>query len=302
MAQTLFIVNAASNGGAGIRAWEAFVRSFPDDIPAEDVRFTERQGHAHELARVAAGRDLVVAVGGDGTVGEVISGIMECPEPRPALAVLPSGTGNDIARHVGCFPLPQAIAALTRPHRGKFDLIRIDCRDGAGRPVSRYAFLYGTAGFSTLVKFKPWMKRFLGVGIGSYLSAILALIDFRPPAMTVRVGDAVFDGRLWMIVVSNSEFAAGGTMRMAPDARTDDGEMNLTVIPARPKPLLLATVLPKVPSGRHTESPGVSYFAASEDVQVDADRAVLVEIDGDVFGFTPARFSMCPGAIEIVCG
>ena len=74
-------------------------------ISNADVRYTERPGHAREIAAAAAGCDLIVAVGGDGTTGEVLSGIMDRASPRPRLAILPAGTGNDIARHVGAFPL-----------------------------------------------------------------------------------------------------------------------------------------------------------------------------------------------------
>ncbi|MCP5367303.1 MAG: hypothetical protein H6906_07315 [Hyphomicrobiales bacterium] len=302
MGRTLFIINPAGNGGAGRRVWDTYRRGHGTGLDAGDVAFTRRPGHARALAAGAEGVDLIVAVGGDGTAGEVLSGIMERPVPRPALALLPAGTGNDIARHVGAYPLDRAIRALDAGAGADYDLIRIDCLvDGAA--ATRHAFVYGTAGFSALVKFRPWMKRLLGASVGSYLSTILAMFPFRPPRMSIRWDDGAAGGThrgpLWMAVVANAEHAAGASMRIAPGADTADGWLDVSLIPARPKPVLLATLLPKVPSGRHVQDPGVRYFRATG-MTVETDAPMLVEIDGDIHGATPATFTVCPRAVRIV--
>jgi len=298
MGRTLYVINPAGNGGAGIRVWQRIRRAHEGVIDADDVRHTERPGHARELAAGTDGVDLIVAVGGDGTAGEVLSGIMDRPEPRPRLAILPAGTGNDIARQVGAFPLERAIAALEAGEAATYDLIRIDCRvDGA--PATRHAFVYGTAGFSALLKFRPWMKRFLGATVGSYLSMILALFEFRPPVMKLVWDDGSVNERLWMAVIANAERAAGASMHIAPGARTDDGRLDVSLIPAKSKPMMLATLLPKVPSGRHVEDPQVRYFRTTA-ITVETDVPMLVEIDGDIHGRTPATFAVRPCAVEIV--
>ncbi len=300
MNRVLYIINPTSNGGAGIKVWEHFRRELSAAISPRDVHFTRHSHHARELASAAVGYDLIVAVGGDGTVGEVISGIMAGnPEnPRPALAVLPAGTGNDIARHVGAYPLQKAIAVLHAGQPRTFDLIRIDCQGDEGR-LCRHAFLYATAGFSALLRFKPWMKRYLGPAIGTYLSMILALLEFRPPKMTVSWDGGSHSGPLWMAIAANAEHVGGASVRVAPGAKTNDGELDMLLIPAKSKPAMLGTVLPKIPTGRHIGIAGVAFFRSTA-MEVDAERPMLVEIDGDIYGATPATFTVCPLALRVL--
>ncbi len=301
MDRVLYIVNPASNGGAGIRVWQRYNRELAAPIPPQHIHFTEHASHARQLAGAAAGFDLIVAVGGDGTVGEVISGIMMAGDgnnPRPALAVLPAGTGNDIARHIGAFPLQKAISILRHRRIKYFDLIRIECQ-GENGSLRRHAFLYATAGFSALLKFRPWMKRYLGPAMGTYLSMILALLRFRTPKMTVRWAGGGHSGPLFMAIAANAESVAGASIRLAPGAEADDGALDLLLIPAKSKPALLGALLPKIPSGRHVDASGVQYFRA-ESMMVDADRPVLVEVDGDIYGYTPATFTVCAKALGVL--
>lgn len=304
MRRVFYIVNPASNGGSGSRVWERYKRLFPGQIATQDVHFTRHTGDARAQAETVMDYDMIVAVGGDGTVGEVISGIMarnvKQNDTRPALAVLPAGTGNDIARHIGAFPLDKAISTLRDGQIKSFDLIRIECQGDDG-PLSRHAFLYGTAGFSALLKFKPWMKRYLGATIGTYLSMILALLEFRPPEMTVTWQDGSYSGPLWMAIAANAEKVAGASIRLAPNAKTDDGVLDMLLIPAKSKPTMLGSLLPRIPTGRHISVAGVQYFRSST-LEVDAERPVLVEIDGDVFGYTPATFAVSPRALRVLSG
>jgi diacylglycerol kinase family enzyme len=173
MSSILYIINPAGHGGAGIKVWEKLQSKWPDQIDSKDVHFTERQGHAREIATSAEGYYILTAVGGDGTVGEILSGIMAQPEPRPKLAIIPAGTGNDIARAVGIYSFENAVDALHGDHVRKFDLIRIDCQVD-GRKAHRYAFLVGTVGFSSTLMVRPWMKRYLGPKGAYYLGIILA--------------------------------------------------------------------------------------------------------------------------------
>ena len=87
-------------------------------------------------------------------------------------------------------------------------------------------------------------------------------------------------------------------MRSSPGARTDDGELNITIVPSRSK-LKLLGMLPKVATGAHLEEPGVSYFLARK-VEVHSNPRTLLELDGDLVGTTPATFTVCPGAVEVV--
>jgi YegS/Rv2252/BmrU family lipid kinase len=299
MSEISYIVNPAGHGGAGIRVWEEFQSVWSEPIDPEDVRFTERQGHARDLARSTEGYDILAVVGGDGTVGEVLSGIMDRSEHQPKLAIIPAGTGNDIGRNLGIFSVQDALAALRAGHTRRLDLIRIDC-DVEGQADHRYSFLATAVGFSSIPMVKPWMKRFLGPTGAYYLGTILQTIVYRPPEMIIRWGGREHRGRTWMVIVGNVERTAGGSMRLAPGARPDDGAFETSIIPARRKWNLLTKMMPQIASGAHVEEADVTFFQAKE-MEVACDPPGLVEIDGDLFGLTPARFNICPSAAEILC-
>jgi diacylglycerol kinase family enzyme len=97
--KVLHIINSAGHGGAGTRAWEEFKKLWSDPIDSGDVVVTERAGHAREIAAARSDYEILAAVGGDGTVGEVISGIMERQGAKAKVAIVPGGTGNDIGRN-----------------------------------------------------------------------------------------------------------------------------------------------------------------------------------------------------------
>lgn len=299
MSKPLFVINPAGHGGAGFKVWERVQSEWPDLIDSENTHFTERQGHAREIVAAADGFELLIAVGGDGTVGEVLTGIMGKPEPRPGLGIIPAGTGNDIARNLGILSFERAIETLQVGATRDVDLIRIDCQT-EGHSVSRYAFLLAAVGFSAQTRIRPWMKRFLGPTGAYYLSTILEIIAYRAPRMTVSWEDGEYKGRVWIVTVGNVERTSGGSMCLAPGARFDDGELNLAIIPSRSKWHMLTRMLPKTPTGEHAREPGVVYSPAKK-IMVDAHPAMTLDVDGDLFGMTPSTFTVCPGAARVVC-
>ena len=161
MNRTLYVINPAGHGGAGIKAWEGFKSIFPDKIPAQDCVFTQRPGHAREIAFSADPHDTLVVVGGDGTVGEAMTAIMHRQAPDIRLAIVPAGTGNDIARNVGIRAVEDAADALRNGKPRDFDIMRVETHI-EGRPTVNYAFLSGVVGFSSIPRIRPWMKRLLG--------------------------------------------------------------------------------------------------------------------------------------------
>jgi diacylglycerol kinase (ATP) len=298
VSNTLYIINPAGRGGTGTKAWEEFKTLWSDRIDPKHTIVTERPGHAREIAASAEGYDIFVAVSGDGTAGEIMSGIMERQGPRPKLAVIPAGTGNDIARNVGICSVADGAGALRNGRARAFDLVRIDCQVD-GQPAHRHAFLYGSAGFSPIYLVRPWMKRLLGPKGAYYLGMFLQIIVFRAPQMTVRAEGREHSGRNWMIMVANAERSAGGSMCIGPGARLDDGELNVTVVPSNSKFTVITRLLPKVATGAHVNEPGMSYFPGKR-IEIDSDPPAIVELDGDIFGATPATFTVCPRKMQIM--
>jgi diacylglycerol kinase (ATP) len=298
MSSVLYIINPAGHGGAGTKAWEEFKTSWSDPIDPRHVIVTQRPGHARKIAASTEGYDILAAVGGDGTVGEILSGIMAHQKPQPKLAVIPGGTGNDIARNIGICSIADGAAALHDGHPRAFDLVRIDYQID-GQREHRHAFLYGCVGFSSIPMVKHWMKRLLGPKGAYYLGMCLQMIVYRAPQMTVRMEEREHRGRNWMVVVGNAERAAGGSMCLAPGARTDDGELNITIVPSQSKLKMVTKLLPKVATGAHINEPGISYLPGKR-IAVDSAPPAILELDGDIFGTTPATFTVCPRALQVI--
>ncbi len=300
MNEILYIINPAGQGGAGTRTWERFRQSWPDPIGPHHVRVTERPGHAREIAAAIEGYGIIVAVGGDGTVGEVMSGIMDRQGAHPRLAIIPGGTGNDIALSLGIRSIEDGVRALREGRARAVDLIRVDGQV-EGKPCHRHAFLFGAVGFSSYPMVKPWMKRLLGPRGAYYLGTLLKAFIYQPPQMTIRTEEGVQRGRTWVVVVGNADKSAGGSMCLAPGARIDDGELNITIIPAGQKFKMITRLMPKIASGSHTNAPGISYFPGKW-IEIDSEPPALLDLDGDFFGMTPATITVCPRMLEVMTG
>jgi diacylglycerol kinase (ATP) len=298
MSKTLYIINPAGHGGVGPKVWEEFKTLWPDPIHPEQVVITERPGHAREIVASTKDYDIFTAVGGDGTVGDVISGIMEHPEPRPRLAIIPAGTGNDIGRNAGVNSVDDAASALHNERTKTFDLMRVDYQVD-DQPTHRYAFLAGVIGFSSIPMIRPWMKRLLGPKGAYYLATMMEIIRYRLTHMTVYTEEQEYSDRSWLVIVGNSERSAGNSMCLAPGARIDDGMLNVTIFPPHSKYKMASKLLPKIASGTHINEPGISYFA-SKRIEIASTPPAIFELDGDLFGTTPVTFTVCPRILQII--
>jgi diacylglycerol kinase (ATP) len=300
MSKTLYVINPTGLGGAGIRAWKAFKTMWSDPVDPKDVIFTERPGHAREIAVLVEGYDVFAAVGGDGTVGELMSGIIDRKGLKPDLAIIPAGTGNDIARNVGIESIDDAVRSLGDGRPRGFDLIRIDSEIDS-EPIHKYAFLHVCVGFSPIPMVKRWMKRLLGPKGAYYLGTLLQATIYRCPHMAISTEERKQSGRVWMVIVGNAEKSAGGSMCLSPGARIDDGKLNITIFASNSKSKLgmLTKVLPKVATGAHVNVPGISYFTGKK-IQIRSDPPALLELDGDLFGTTPATLTVCPRILRVM--
>jgi YegS/Rv2252/BmrU family lipid kinase len=299
------IVNPAAGGGRCGRAWPALARRLRDAGVDFTVAMTERPGDGTRLARTAVleGAVTVVAVGGDGTASEVINGFLHDDRPlNPSAraALLPAGTGNDLARDFGL----RGGAALTAlgPHgRTMFvDVVRARFTMAGGQRQQRYALQHaamGLMGEAVAVEFGSWVKR-LARGLVYAAAGAVAILRHRARDATYRhdAGAAVA-GRLHGIVVANTAHFGGG-MLVAPAARVDDGMMDVIVLREAGLPTLFLRLLPAVYSGRHLGHPAVSHLRAGR-VWVEGAEGLTVAIDGEMAGSTPAEFALLPGVLPL---
>jgi len=314
--RVLFIINPAAGGGLGMRRWQRFegalarqsalpasvgprVNSWTEGPDLWGKVFTSAPGEAERIAAGAAlDHDLLVAVGGDGTVSQVCNGLMSVPKRRAGLAILPCGTGNDIARCAGLRRPQDAVRAMAEGTLQPLDVIDIVCTTG-GRPRTRYALLFGGVGIIGPVLRHTTLlaKRLLGQSLAYRFSLIRALWTYSPVDMRVEVDGKVFAGPTLFLGISNGEDVGGG-IKLAPGARTDDGLLNVNLVGHVGRWEGLREMR-RLSRGQHTHHPKVHYFTGRS-IRVDTVEPIEVAADGDLIGLTPASFEVNPGAIRLL--
>ena len=297
----LLIANPASGQHRGERRLAQASERLASLGHAVTATLTESAGHATRLAKSnAPDFEIIAALGGDGTVNEVANGLMALePGERPALATLPLGTGNDVALTFGLAHFETAIGALSNGSTRTLDVIRVQLiRDG--KPVTRHALLFVAAGFAAEVirKTGPRVKRIFGRRFSYSVGLFRALASFRAPEFTVKWNGQEKQETMFQVCAGNTEFAAGGVMRISPGALPDDGLLNISLVGSLGR-LQIIRQFPSILSGRYVENERVDYFTGKR-LEIDAVPSVEIQADGDIIGTTPATIDLLPDALRLI--
>lgn len=296
--RTLFIISPEAGRDTPAR-WRRFEFELKRRGYAFDRVIAARPGHPLELATEMASRyDLLVAVGGDGTVYEVINGIMSGGRPHPALTILPFGTGNDSAACAGIGDEMDTLSALTLGTPRAIDLIEIQCQVG-GASCGRFAMLFASVGITgDLLRYTtPRLKALCGRRLAYIAALLLALRKHDAGHMKITCDRVSRKGRYVLACASNAPTFGGG-IRIAPDARVDDGWLNVNLIESVGRWEALRH-LQRLRQGRHTDHPKV-YYKPANTLTVETSPPVDVAADGDLIGHTPAVFTVRPAALRIL--
>ena len=267
--RTLFIVNPTAGSGRGAARWQRCQLELRTLGFKPDYLITTRPGEAELFVNCNAAKyDLLVAVGGDGTNLEVANGILASPAPHTAMGVVPIGTGNDLAETLGVRTHIEAIRKLVNGKTQAMDVLRVRCAK-EGRTVVSHALVFAGVGIvgESLKRTTPGVKRLFGNRLAYPVGLLRALWTWRSPEMRVATAERTVQDRFLLVCASNAEQAGGG-LKIAPGARTDDGLLNLNLIKAVGK-LQAIRLLLRVRRGEHIPHPGIQYFAASQ-VTVEA--------------------------------
>ena len=259
---------------------------------------SERPGQLTELAREAAedGASLLVAVGGDGTVYEVVNGI--AGRAGVDLAIVPRGTGRDFVRTYGIpHRLDDALRTARDGRTREIDLGRARFRSWQGETVETYFANIASAGMSGAIAKRANETTKAFGGKASYFWATFAVFArWRTSEITVAVDGASRRARMHDVVVANGRYFGGGMM-ICPQAEPDDGAFDVLLIGNLSKRDLILT-LPKTYRGKHLPHPKAELLRGST-VEIEAPEPLPVELDGEQPGTTPARFDLVPRALRL---
>jgi diacylglycerol kinase (ATP) len=290
------VINPAAGRGRGRLPLPAIANTLAAVSADVRIEVSADLADARTIARSALddGRG-VVACGGDGLVSAVAGLAAECDG---VLAIVPAGSGNDLARHLD-IPLGDAGRAAALLERGaltRIDLGRAQSGDGTGAWFTTVA----NAGFDADAN--RWANGVEVVGgTPLYVLAVLrTLASYRPRVLRVTVDGERVDTVGWLVAVANSRSYAGG-MKIAPDASLDDGALDVCVVGEVSRGDFLRT-FPRVFDGTHTRHPAVSVRRGT-DVTIEmpeAQDAPELWASGERVGVLPANLGVAPGAVRVV--
>ncbi|MEH7387272.1 diacylglycerol kinase family protein, partial [Bacillus sp. JJ1521] len=294
----IFIVNQKAGNGKGLKVWNKLKQELEQKKVNYRSFFTKYPNHAKELAQQIGSMfedkvEAVIAIGGDGTMNEVVNGMVYYPEIK--VGYIPAGSGNDFSRG---FKVPKSpIDALSfilrnRSTKGKlFDLGKCKVR---GKSKSSYFVSSLGTGFDAAVskltnesKMKKYLNK-IHLGSLAYVGALIRLLfTYRLTNVSLTVDGKYYQyENVWFVTVSNQPFYGGG-MKIAPKAKATDGLFDITVVHdlSRVKLLLIFVT---VFFGAHTKFKEIAQHKGAN-IKVESDEKMLVHADGELIGQIPVQ-------------
>jgi diacylglycerol kinase (ATP) len=290
------VVNPRAGNGRTHARWPAIRDELVRAGLTIDVAETTGPGVATSLARRAADAawPLVVAVGGDGTVNEVINGLVSASgRPLATLGVIATGRGRDVCRNLGITTDPLLAArGLAGAPDVVADLNRAEWQGGDHR------YFVNAAGIGFDADVAARSRSGWGSGTLPYLFAILTTLSrYAPRPATVELDNIVISrGAVAGVVIANGEYYGGG-MRIAPGASPTDGRLNLVVLGDIGR-MELIRWLPTLYTGRHVENPKVKAYVGKK-VTITAPPGMPMHVDGEPVAPSPVSVSVTPGALRL---
>ena len=294
------IVNPASANGRTAREWPEIARQVTAVGIEPEVLVTERPGHATELAREAAasGTELVIAVGGDGTVSEVANGLAELAGSGPELAVICRGSGCDFIRTFGIPKKTAAAAAVAASGVPRtLDLGRVRFIGNDGSPCTRYFANVASAGMTGIAAERVnHSSKPLGATVAFAWAAVATFVGYHNSALRVEIDDERLELVSNNVIVANCRYFAGG-MKILPEADPSDGLLDVLVWGDVSK-VDLALNLHKLYRGTHVTHPKATIRRAHR-VTVTPEAPLPIEVDGEQPGVTPVTFDVLPSVLRL---
>jgi diacylglycerol kinase (ATP) len=307
------VVNPRSGGGRTGCEWSQIEHALSAVYPRMSIGFTQKRGHATALVRhaLSEGHQEIVAIGGDGTINEAVNGLFDANGPRAPDAVfayVTSGTGGDFRKSFGIEAgTDSAIRRLKTAAIHACDVGRVSCLTAHGEPTIRYFINIASFGMSGVIVDSVNRARIAKMFGGSFAFAFhsaAAMLRYRNTPIRILV-----DGKddeiatISTVAIANGVYFGGG-MRVAPDAKPDDGLFDVVVMGGSPRGQSLAK-MKLLYTGAHVNEPHVHVLRGRRVVVAPVaetrGRPVLIETDGESAGRLPATFEILPRALNLRC-
>ncbi|HNY15638.1 MAG TPA: diacylglycerol kinase family lipid kinase [Bacteroidales bacterium] len=305
-AEWFVVINPNAGNGKGSKDWERISGLFSNEGIKTHSRFTEKKGHAIQLAReaMAEGFRKIISVGGDGTMNEIVNGIFtqdHCPPSDVVIGMIPVGTGNDWGRMFGIPLVYEGAVKIIRENKTMpHDVGTITFFSSEGQQ-KRYFMNIAGLGFEAVVVQKTNKQKDKGRSSQAvYLyNLISSLISYKRPLINITIDGKTTATKAFSVNVGNGRYCGGG-MRQTPDALPDDGLLDITVIKDMGR-IEVIKALKILYDGTILSHPKIDGYR-STNLKVTCETALYAEADGESLGHTPVEFGIIPGGINVVYG
>lgn len=296
------IINPAAGAGKTGRLWPKIMGLFKNQGLRFEHDITEAPGHAIELAgdAIRKGFEVVVSVGGDGTINEIVNGLYTSGGiSSTTLGIIGTGTGSDYIRTIG---IPrrydEACQRFLRPKKLTVDLGIAEYSFNGQRTERLFVNFAGMGFDAEIVRRTTQQFKSLGSLPSYLLGTLVTLLTYKNRDITITIDDEVINRRICTVVMNNGRYGGGG-MNTAPGASVNDGLFDILIIDDIAKPDLLWS-LPRIYRGTHLTHPRVTLRQA-RDIEVRSrDGSTHLQADGELLGQLPARFRIMPAVLNLV--
>jgi len=280
------------NPSAGRGDVSKFIPQLREMLSRKGISFelvvTRSPGHAIELAREGTKQfQTIVAVGGDGTINEVVNGIMGTDA---VLGIIPLGTGNDLARSLKIpFSLEKSVQTLTSGRTVSIDV---------GKDIDGYFTDILGIGFPSDVMFHANTSTSRFRGTTAIKASIIQVINkLQPYQVMIETDQGQFSATVMGVFILNTPYTGGG-VNLAPDASMDDGAFDVVIMNEMRK-LEFLRLLPKSYKGKHVGSPNVRIIRTSK-IKITTVTPMRKNFDGNIIGITPIDAQVLPLALRVI--
>ncbi|WP_319592835.1 diacylglycerol/lipid kinase family protein [Salicibibacter halophilus] len=288
-----FIVNKGSGNGKGFIIWNIIENILAVKQLNYQVFFTNYPSHATEISKEIK-NGVIIVIGGDGTIHEVINGLIRS---NTSIGIIPAGSGNDFARALD-IPMnaEEAFDWILAGDERTVDIGRIG--DKSCATVIGIGFDGKVAQTVNASRTKKWMK-FFRLGRMSYIFSVFkVLFGYKPADISITIDDKTEKMKdVWLVAVANFPYYAGG-MAICPNAKGDDGYLELCVVHGMSK-FQFARAFPGVYKGKHVSHPSIKMLTGRQ-IEISSSSAMIVHGDGEIIGETPIKINIEENALRVI--
>jgi diacylglycerol kinase (ATP) len=267
--------------------------------------FTERRHHASDLARDAAQRnsDIILSVGGDGTLNEIVNGLMSLgrtADQIPALGIVSVGTGSDFARTLGLTGGDRSqVHYLTRPAVRYCDLGLVRFSIGSQEKLRYFVNVFDVGLGGSVVRIANFVPKNFGGFLTFLLSSLVGLATFKPPDLRIEIdGQHAASGSITIVGCANGRYFGGG-MHIAPMARIDDGRFEILYVKDTNLFRFIHRVLIPVYEARHLGYERL-YHRSARQIKVTSRRVFTCDVDGEEEKADKVEISIRDRAVRVL--